>query len=86
MWESLKSSPALITTPPEILAGVSSFYKYSGIVIEKLSKRGPTNDTIFIANKFDEKIIEFKKSTLPLLEKNLDSLRDELVAQEIELQ
>ena len=86
VWEPLKSSPALITTPPEILAGVSSFYKYSEIVIEKLSKRGPTNDTIFIANKFDERIIEFKVKTMLLLEKNLDSLREELIAQEIELQ
>ena len=56
VWESLKSSPALITTPPEILAGVANFYKYSGLVIEKLSKRGPTNDTVYIANKFNEKI------------------------------
>ena len=86
VWESLKASPALITTPPEILAGVTSFYKYSGLVIEKLSKRGPTNDTVYIANKFDEKIIEFKEKTMPLLEKNLDSLREELIANEIELQ
>jgi len=86
VWESLKSSPALLTTPPEILAGVTNFYKYSGLVIEKLSKRGPTNETIYIANKFDEKIIEFKEKTLLLLEKNLDSLREELIAQEIELQ
>lgn len=86
VWESLKSSPALITTPPEILAGVANFYKYSGLVIEKLSKRGPTNDTIYIANKFDEKIIEFKKSTIPLLEQNLENLRQELTENKIELQ
>jgi len=86
VWESLKSSPALITTPPEILAGVANFYKYSGLVIEKLSKRGPTNDTVYIANKFDEKIIGFKEKTIPLLENNLDSLREELIAHEIELQ
>ena len=86
VWESLKSSPALITTPSEILAGVTNFYKYSGLVIEKLSKRGPTNDTIYIANKFDEKIIEFKEKTMPLLENNLNSLREELIAHEIELQ
>ncbi|QMU61120.1 MAG: hypothetical protein GKR92_05150 [Gammaproteobacteria bacterium] len=86
VWESLKSSPALLTTPPEILAGVSNFYKYSGLVIEKLSKRGPTNDTVYIANKFDEKIIEFKEKTLLLLENNLDSLREELITQKIELQ
>lgn len=86
VWESLKSSPALITTPPEILAGVANFYKYSGLVIEKLSKRGPTNDTIYIANKFDEKIIEFKESTIPLLEQNLENLRQELTENKIELQ
>ncbi len=86
VWESLKSSPALLTTPPEILAGVTNFYKYSGLVIEKLSKRGPTNETIYIANKFDEKIIEFKEKTLLLLKNNLDSLREELIAQQIELQ
>ena len=86
VWESLKSSPALLTTPPEILSGVTNFYKYSGLVIEKLSKRGPTNDTIYTANKFDEKIIEFKEKTLLLLENNLDSLREELIAQKIELQ
>lgn len=85
VWESLKSSPALITTPPEILAGVAKFYKYSGLVLEKLGKRGPTNDTVYIANKFDERIIEFKNTTLPILEDNLDSLREELVAQKIEL-
>jgi hypothetical protein len=85
VWESLKSSPALITTPPEILAGVAKFYKYSGLVLEKLGKRGPTNDTVYIANKFDERIIEFENTTLPILEDNLDSLREELVAQKIEL-
>jgi len=86
VWESLKSSPALLTTPPDILAGVTSFYKYSGLVLEKLSKRGPTNDTVYIANKFDEKIIEFNEKTMPLLERNLASLRKELLAKEIELQ
>ncbi len=86
VWESLKSSPALLTTPPEILAGVTNFYKYSEIVIEKLSKRGPTNETIYIANKFDEKIIEFKENALLLLENNLNSLRKELIAENIELQ
>ena len=86
VWESLKSSPALLTTPPEILAGVTNFYKYSTIVIEKLSKRGPSNDTIYIANKFDEKIIEFKESTLLLIENNLATLKQELLENEIELQ
>ncbi len=86
VWESLKSSPALITTPPEILAGVANFYKYSGLVLEKLAKRGPSNDTIYIANKFDEKILEFKDNTMPILEKNLESLRKELMKNEIELQ
>ncbi len=86
VWESLKASPALITTPPEILAGVANFYKYSGLVLEKLAKRGPTNDTIYIANKFDEKIIEFKKNTMPLLEKNLATLKKELTKNKIELQ
>jgi len=56
------------------------------LVIEKLRKRVPTNDTVYIANKFDEKIIEFKEKTLLLLENNLDSLREELIAHEIELQ
>ena len=86
VWESLKSSPALLTTPSEILAGVAKFYKYSEIVMEKLSKRGPTNDTIFMANKFEEKIKKFKSGTMPLLEKNLESLKQELIKQEIELQ
>ncbi len=86
VWDSLKSSPALLTTPPEILAGVTRFYKYSELVIEKLNKRGPTNDTVYIANKFDEKIIEFKNTTMVLLEKNLATLKQELTENEIELQ
>jgi len=86
VWESLKSSPALITTPPEILSGVTSFYKYSTLVLEKLAKRGPSNNTIFIANKFEEKIKEFKENTMPLLEGNLESLKEELLANEIKLE
>ncbi len=86
VWDSLKSSPALLTTPPEILAGVTSFYKYSELVIEKLNKRGPSNDTIYIANKFDERINEFKKTTMVLLDKNLTTLKQELIENEIELQ
>ncbi len=86
VWESLKSSPALITTPPEILSGVTSFYKYSNLVIEKLSKRGPTNDTIYIANQFEKKIDEFKINTMPLLEANLTLLKEELLENEITLQ
>lgn len=85
VWESLKSSPALITTPPDILSGVSSFYQYSELVLGKLSKRGPTNDTIYLANQFEEKIVEFKKNTMPLLDKNLANLKEELVANDIEL-
>ena len=86
VWESLKSSPALLTTPPEILVGVTDFYKYSEIVLEKLNNRGPTNNTVYIANQFDEKIIEFKENTLPLLETNLDTLKQELIENEIELE
>ena len=86
VWESLKSSPALLTTPPDILVGVTDFYKYSEIVLEKLNNRGPTNNTVYIANQFDEKIIEFKDNTLPLLEKNLDSLRQDLIENEIEFE
>ena len=86
IWESLKSSPALITTPPEILSGVSSFYQYSELMLEKLSKRGPTNSTIYIANQLEEKIKEFKSNTLPLLDKNLSSLKKELSNQAIVLQ
>lgn len=86
VWESLKSSPALITTPPNILSGVSNFYQYSELVLEKLSKRGPTNSTIYLANQFEEKIDTFKGSTLPLLENNLASLKKELSKQEIDLQ
>ena len=41
VWESLKSSPALITTPPEILTGVANFYKYSGLILEKLHNKDP---------------------------------------------
>ncbi|MFK7815068.1 MAG: hypothetical protein AB8B92_01920 [Gammaproteobacteria bacterium] len=86
VWESLKKSPALITTPPKILAGVTNFYKYADLVIEKLSKRGPTNDTIYIANQFEEKIGKFKKDTMPLLERNLENLKQELLAENIDLQ
>ncbi|MEM7400836.1 MAG: hypothetical protein AAF304_02680 [Pseudomonadota bacterium] len=85
VWESLKSSPALITTPPDILSGVSNFYQYSELILEKLSKRGPTNSTIYLASQLEEKINEFKKGTLPLLESNLASLKKELGKQEIEL-
>ena len=42
--------------------------------------------TLYIANQFDEKIIEFKERTMLLLENNLDSLREELIAQKIGLQ
>jgi|GEM_PF-2470644 len=86
VWESLKSSPALLTTPPKILAGVTDFYKYSDIVMEKFSKRGPTNDTIFMANQFEEKITEFKTETMSLLEENLASLKQALSEQDLELQ
>ncbi len=86
VWESLKTSPALLTTPPEILVGVTNFYKYSELVMEKLNKRGPTNNTIYIANQFEEKINEFKKETMPFLENNLAKLKKELLENEIELQ
>jgi len=86
VWESLKSSPALLTTPPKILAGVTDFYKYSGIVMEKFNKRGPTNDTIYMANQFEEKINEFKADTLKLLDENLSSLKRELKNQDLDLQ
>ena len=86
VWNSLKSSPALLTTPPEILAGVTRFYKYSELVIEKLNKRGPSNDTVYTANKFDEKIKEFKDTTMVLLEKNLAALKQELIENDIELE
>ena len=86
VWESLKSSPALLTTPPKILAGVTDFYKYSGIVMEKFNSRGPTNDTIYMANQFDEKIKEFKAGTLLQLENNLATLKQELNEQNIALQ
>lgn len=86
VWESLKSSPALITTPPEILSGVTSFYKYAALVVEKLGKRGPSNDTIYIANKFEEKINEFKENTIPLLENNLETLRQSLIKNEIQFE
>jgi len=86
VWESLKSSPALLTTPPEILSGVTSFYKYSSLVIEKLSKSGPNNNTVYIANKFEEQINEFKNTTMPLLDENLMSLKNELIANKVELQ
>ena len=85
IWESLKSSPALITTPPEILSGVSSFYQYSELMLEKLSKRGPTNSTIYIANQLEEKINAFKKETIPLIENNLALLEKELLKNEIKL-
>ena len=86
VWESLKSSHALLTTPPKILAGVTDFYKYSGIVMEKFNSRGPTNDTVYMANQFDEKIKEFKAGTMLQLEKNLATLKQELSKQNIELQ
>lgn len=86
VWESLKTSPALLTTPPKILAGVTNFYQYSDIVIEKLSKRGPSNDTIYIANQFEERISKFKKDTMPLIENNLANLKEELSAENIDLQ
>lgn len=85
VWESLKSSPALLTTPPEILAGVTEFYKYSEIVMEKFSTRGPTNDTIYMANQFDEKIIEFKAGAMQLLERNLATLKQEMKEHKIDL-
>lgn len=86
VWEALKTSPALLTTPPKILEGVTDFYNYSDIVMEKFSKRGPTNDTIYMANQFDEKIKEFKTGTMTLLEENLSSLKKELNDQDINLQ
>ncbi len=86
VWESLKSSPALLTTPPKILAGVTDFYNYSDIVMEKFNSRGPTNDTIYMANQFEEKIKEFKAETLLLLDENLASLKQELNEQKIDLQ
>jgi len=62
VWESLKSSPALITTPPKILSGISGFYQYSEIVLEKLSKRGPTNNTIYIAKSLKKILLILEMS------------------------
>lgn len=86
VWDALKTSPALLTTPPNILEGVTDFYNYSEIVMEKFSKRGPSNDTIYMANQFEERINEFKAGPMQLLEKNLASIKQELSEKDIDLQ
>ncbi len=65
VWESLKSSPSALTTPPKILAGVSEFYGNSQIVLNKVSGRRDFKMGIS-ANDLEKQVEKLKKQPYPL--------------------
>ena len=85
VWESLKKSPAALTTPPKILAGVSHFYENTGIILNKLDQRKNFKDS-FSANELEELVNDFKKETMPLIQQNLAELKNDLKQSEIQFE
>ena len=85
VWESLKSSRSALTTPSNILAGINEFYGNTQIVLNKVSERKDFKIT-FSANDLENQVKKLKESTLPLLENHLENLKEELIANEIELE
>ncbi|MFK7894740.1 MAG: hypothetical protein AB8G23_02830 [Myxococcota bacterium] len=84
VWEALKASPSALTTPPEILSGVNSFYGNVRIILDKVSAN--KDFKMSMSGREIQKLLErLKAETIPALEGNLSTLKAELIEHEIPL-